>query len=66
MTEEQNQEIPEEMQQNLKMACEGKSEGESCQLQGQFEEVEGICSNINGGLICKLDRPMGQMEDERK
>ena len=51
----------EEMQQQLIDACQGKTEGEACQIQSPMGETEGNCRFRDEQLVCEIgmpDRPL--------
>lgn len=57
MTQEQR----EQMEQQRISACEGKTEGDSCQLalQEGMPQMSGTCQSMNGALSCGFARGMG-------
>lgn len=60
LTEEDKQGMMEERQQQMIEACEGKNEGDACQLQARMGESGGICKFMDENLVCTMDRGMKQ------
>ena len=56
-SEEQRQQMFEEMQQKAVDACFGKVEGDSCTIEGGRGEMQGTCSVENANLLCRFERP---------
>ena len=52
LTQEERQQMIEARMQLAKTACQDKTEGDACAIQGQRGEINGTCKNQNGVLMC--------------
>jgi hypothetical protein len=62
LSEEQRQEMMQEMQQKAAEACQGKNEGDTCKIQTPGGEINASCKAEEGNLMCMPNNPMRQRQ----
>jgi hypothetical protein len=56
MTDEQRQHLLIDRQKTAQDACNGKNEGDTCQMKSPRGEMEGSCTLLDSNLLCTVDR----------
>ena len=56
MTDEQRQQMMQQRMQMMELACQDKSEGDSCAMKSQRGDRTGTCKTQNGKLLCSTGR----------
>jgi len=66
MTDEQRQQMMDQMRQSGIDACQGKSNGEDCMMENPRGQINGTCSTSDDGSVqCRGQRPNGNWSGQR-